>query len=77
MSKNDGGPAFPLDIQGLGNSVGMTLRDYFASQVIIGYLSGNLRRADNMDKNGTIGDDEIAQTAYGLADAMLKERSKP
>jgi len=40
---------------------GMSLRDYFAGQVICG-------------KDGRV--DHIAEHAYAVADAMLKERDK-
>ena len=44
---------------------GMTLRDYFAGQTVIGLAVS--------DENS---DDTIAKWAYSLADAMLKERDK-
>lgn len=50
---------------------GMTLRDYFAGQAIIGIYS----HADSISefrKNGV----NAAQAAYSIADSMLTERSK-
>ena len=44
---------------------GMTLRDYFAGQTIIG-----------MRTNADYGYEEIAERAYKIADAMLEERVK-
>jgi len=45
---------------------GMTLRDYFAGQILIGFMSRKMiARAE-----------EIALTCYHFADAMLKERNK-
>lgn len=45
---------------------GMSLRDYFAGQALAGLMSGaNTYSSKNM-----------AESAYGMADAMLKERSK-
>lgn len=72
--KDNGDSAFPYqgydyDSQGemkLRYSVsGMSLRDYFAGQVIIGLaMSGNTEKTK-------------AQTAYEIADAMIEERGKP
>lgn len=56
---DDGGMAFPCD----EFDHGMTLRDYFAGQAIMGYLSVT---AEN--------DWFMAQRAYAIADAMLKAR---
>jgi hypothetical protein len=80
MKKNDGGPAFPTDIQFDGSgycanshakvSGGMSLRDYFAAkamQVIIDQTSLN-----EMTEY-TIG--AVATNAYLMADAMLKQRN--
>lgn len=44
---------------------GMTLRDYFAAQA----LQARIARGDTRW-------DEVAQTAYAYADAMMKERAK-
>lgn len=48
---------------------GMTLRDYFAGQAMLGSL------ASGTIKHG-LGNDVLASSFYSLADAMLKERSK-
>lgn len=45
---------------------GMTLRDYFAGQVLQGYLT---RQTIDPDFENT------ARLAYMIADAMIKERS--
>lgn len=70
-----GGAAFPspgVVIDGRshqkqqGAYAGMTLRDYFASQVLSTlYVQGG---AEDLQ--------DIAKVAYGLADAMLVERAK-
>lgn len=69
MIKNNGGPAFPGLYDENGNqlyaSTGMTLRDYFAGQVMQGYLT---RQTISPDFENTAG------LAYIIADAMLKER---
>jgi hypothetical protein len=72
MSKqNDGGQAFPcIDVvcgdNALG-SKGMSLRDWFAGQALIGlYASG----PHDCDEHG------LAHDAYLAADAMLKARGE-
>jgi hypothetical protein len=70
MSKPENPPAFPRDHRWQGNN-GMTLRDWFAGQALVGVLAGNdLSRAPTFDW------DVMAKGAYGLADAMLVEREK-
>ena len=74
MSKNDdGGAAFPgkaplfdLDGDGLGlhEQGGMSRRDYFAGQALVGML-GNPMYDENSSAN-------VAQQAVMQADAMLK-----
>jgi hypothetical protein len=64
---NTGNPAFPT-----GNYQGMTLRDYFASQVAIGAMSEYW----NGDRFNDPTFKDIAQQAYGIADAMLKAREQ-
>lgn len=64
--------AFPLlKANGYSND-GMTLRDYFAGQVITGLINNELIDALGPDRFPTV----AAQTAYQIADAMIKERSK-
>ena len=68
---NDGGPAWPVTKHypdGVETYSGMTLRDYFAGQVLghMIYLS--------RDDDGGWSDDTVAQGAYMLADAMLRTR---
>ena len=80
---DDGGPAFPIPEQQFSDGVtivssqgapGMSLRDWFAGQAISGLAPlfyDSAPDADNPD-----GDDpeQIARTAYLLADAMLAAR---
>jgi hypothetical protein len=67
---NDGGPAFPSVGEGFGNpsysAPGMTLRDWFAGQVLAGLCAD-----PDMGSNTA---DAIAGSAYSLADEMLKAR---
>jgi hypothetical protein len=62
--------AFP-DTQPLNEYAehGMTLRDYFAGQALVGLLSG--RRADV-----TFTNKDAAKSAYCMAEAMLDAREK-
>lgn len=72
----DGGPAFPrmpnpLNIEG---ERGMSLRDYFAGQALMGLLSGN----DDYT-NVPVGEgvhNHVAKNCYAFADAMLKAREE-
>lgn len=83
MSARDGGPAFPMPIAGCndgsvyntleqsrGELGGMSLRDYFAGMVLQGYCAVNTGRG--------LTNNEVAESAYEVADAMLKAReAKP
>ena len=79
MTTESGGPAFPcaewldtLDPSAVNpmQHQGMTLRDYFAALAAVGAMS-EYWNGDRMQAP-TFGD--IAQQAYGIADAMLKAR---
>lgn len=66
---NDGGPAFPVDPEAHNRSdaecrvlSGMSLRDYFAGQAVIGLLAN-----DHLMKN-------VPGYAYEIADSMIKAR---
>lgn len=83
MSKPDGGPAFPIaEVLGDDNCriveqrPGMTLRDYFAGQALIGLLSGawgvDHKRRETCSELGI----NYAKGAYDIADAMIAERRK-
>jgi hypothetical protein len=74
-NQNDGGPAFPQNLPDdfvwrlPGNPGGMSLRDWFAGQAMVGWLAG----AGNTDID--MATRRIcALNCYELADAMLKER---
>ncbi len=67
-------PAFPslqpqFDNIQVGN--GMTLRDYFAGQVLIGMIAD-----PNKDKGGSWTVELVAVNAYVYAAAMLAEKEK-
>lgn len=74
---NDGGPAFPNVPSDPGYTKwdqGMTLRDWFAGQIVAGmaasqYWSENFQNMEVML-------DYATRTAYAAADSMMKARSK-
>jgi len=68
MKTDDGGPAFPGNRAWAGGG-GMTLRDWFAGQALAGICAD--------DASNDHCQEELALSAYSLADAMLKEKEKP
>ena len=77
MSEHDtSGPAFPVPEQRnpydgsgiLEGSAGMSLRDYFAGQALVG-LCGNTSWDDTFNNPSA-----TAKCAYALADAMMAAR---
>ena len=84
MSKDHGGPAFPVPLnpgesyQAHQIADGMTLRDYFAAKAMQGYLA-NAWQAETLDSLGESSAQQmatVAEISYCMADAMLKERAK-
>lgn len=69
MSKNNGGPAFPINILGetIKGQEGMTLRDYFAAKAMQAFYTNYENSSDAK---------EASARAYVIADAMLAEREK-
>lgn len=71
---DDGGAAFPRPTTVADGFIesqaqdGMTLRDYFAGQTLLGIVSIN--------KYGRYSPEDAAKDAYQYADAMLAERNK-
>lgn len=79
---NDGGPFHPMTKMEVGHPdmhKGVSVRDFFAAQALIGILcdaSGrNTATAMAVEKNDEPAN-AIANIAYGLADAMLLARTK-
>lgn len=80
---NDGGPAFPCGYHPDGNSAdqgGMSLRDWFAGQALVGVMASH-RPGDDWPakaaaRQGVEPQDVIAAGAYDIADAMLKARKE-
>lgn len=85
---NDGGPAFPCDVQVEDNNgshyeehYGLTMRDWFAGQA----LAGLLPKLPLIDQTGEFGikvadktayNMDVAESCYGFADAMLAARER-
>ena len=71
MAKNDGGPAFPGGDGAYGggpnHAQGMSLRDWFAGQALIGVIGAATTTELTM---------KSIATAWSIADAMLAERDK-
>lgn len=81
MSKNDGGPAFPLyplkEGEWTCNDAGMSLRDWFAGKALAGISSNpsfSLAIKSLTSDKGKLPGTFMAEVAYNLADAMLKVR---
>jgi len=83
---NNGGCAFPAQHSIDGNWTkeplaefrGMTLRDYFAAKVLQGLCANNSVFAASPDCGWLLVNctqDQLADTSYELADAMLKART--
>ena len=58
-----GGPAFPAKL-GHWMEEGMTLRDFFVAQAMLGFITVEVQQ------------ERIAKWAYEIADAMLEVRGK-
>ena len=70
--RDDGGPAFPGVTDRYGN--GMTLRDWFAGQALVGLLAGRgLVVRDGIPVVPTR--DSLAVAAWEMSDAMLAARA--
>lgn len=81
MSKKTGGPAFPGVVQNQMNGhvvdemSGMTLRDYFAAKAMQAMMSDTTVLA-TMSSGPKGPSDELAESAYSMADAMLRARGE-
>ena len=71
MSDNTGGPAFPFVCDAdFDYGTGMTLRDYFAAKAMQGMLANPKLHEQIL----AAGQSWIEESAWKVADAMLKER---
>lgn len=77
----DGGPAFPRtggEVPGpnapewVTPQAGMSLRDWFAAQALIGICQAEMGETEFVVEPST-----LANAAYKMADAMLRARSTP
>ena len=77
MTDKTGGPAFPRPHSGTSQFAqqGMTLRDYFAAKAMQTYIADKdlIDMYCFLEKNVK---QEVATTAYQMADAMLKAREQ-
>lgn len=71
MSKEEGGPAFPVGGDELEQSPGMTLRDWLAGQALTGFIASYA-----VEGAGTPEHLLAAKRAYQYADAMLQVRDQ-
>lgn len=71
----DGGPAFPhMAADGHPDyRLGLSLRDWFAGQALVGILAGGF--ADTIPHDDVNGGGDAAFFAYQYADAMLARKS--
>ena len=74
MSKNTGGPAFPITVLGetLKGQEGLTVRDYFAAKAMQGFCVATV-------EDSPVGGWDfkyLSEHAYRCADAMIAEREK-
>lgn len=63
---DDGGPAFPAQDNYNGHFPGMTMRDWFAGQALVGVLANPNRAESGVNAIGI----------YTVADAMIAARLK-
>jgi hypothetical protein len=75
---DDGGPAFPFDLQGVQPCQGMSLRDWFAGQALNGFCSdgSSLKATHDALESGKSLAQVLAKSAYDAADAMLAARNE-
>ena len=70
-SIKNGGPAFPIETTATPWAEGMTLRDWFAGQALVGII--NACAMDTRERGETT-ENMFARKAYSIADAMLEAR---
>ncbi|KMV67766.1 hypothetical protein WB66_11105 [bacteria symbiont BFo1 of Frankliniella occidentalis] len=74
MSKETGGPAFPVDVDGRNYHPGQTLRDYFAGKALQGILAAGI--GVNIGPSHVEEMESVAKTIYLVADAMIAARGE-
>mgnify|MGYP001559385529 CR=1 FL=1 len=77
---DDGGAAFPAtlyhDARDFGQRTGMTLRDWFAGQVLPAVMLSSDAAYMTGKRDEAPGTKEYVSDAYRIADAMIKERNR-
>ena len=84
MSEKDGGQAFPMALPDIAlppdeafalvkRCQGMSLRDWFAGQALVGWLSYN---GEYVDMTSDTQGEKVAAWSYEIADAMIAQRAK-
>ena len=68
--------AFPTSTSHIVQQRGMTLRDYFAGQALMGSLANSTRHANFSPNDLNAYCSVTADVAYSMADAMIAEREK-
>ena len=71
MELKDGGPAFPASNH-MGQNLGMSLRDWFAGQALMGIIAAE----EPLEQESLAMPDATAKWAYNMADAMIAWRGK-
>jgi hypothetical protein len=71
---DDSGGAFPIHGNDGPIDYGMSLRDYFAGQALVGIATSIPEERSKLIRDGVQGGMIEASIAYVLADAMLKVR---
>ncbi|WP_431642816.1 hypothetical protein [Enterobacter mori] len=76
MTNNNGGPAFPVAGSEHNYPIeGMTLRDYFAAKAMQSIVSSPKEMESIIDTLGAkTAYAKVSETAYVIADAMLRAR---
>lgn len=76
-TKQDGGPAFPPMHSPDNHPSGMSLRDWFAGQALSCISFGMMKSGYEEGVPPAEIYAGLSRASYGIADAMLAERSKP
>ena len=71
--KDNGGPAFPADFN---YEKGMTLRDWFAGQALVGLTSQSEKSGVRSTHDLRLYISAVGNFAYEIADAMISGRDK-
>lgn len=78
MERDNGGSAFPYLVPERFTAAGegMSLRDYFAGQALLGVQIAQIHGALTGSGTMFLEEKDTAEAAYTIADAMLEARKK-